>query len=278
MTRTDYYAGPNAHLLIGEMPAPHQMRGRWWEGTGLSIAAHAIALGLLLYAATHVKQVAQTINAVSGSLVFLERPGPGGGGGDDGAKTADPPKPAQIVATRPMQISSVPNPAEPPPLPEMNIPVITTQATQMLPGALTALDTAALGRGTGPDGGNGHGPGSGPGEGPGAGPGSRGGFGGDAFGPGNGVSPPQLIKEVKPNYTADAMRAKLQGVVEMQAVVLSDGTVDPSRIKITRSLDAAFGLDQQAIIAVKQWRFRPGMRSGQAVASWVTVELTFTLR
>ena len=99
-----------------------------------------------------------------------------------------------------------------------------------------------------------------------------------AFGPGNGVSPPQLIKEVKPNYTADAMRAKLQGVVEMQAVVLPDGTVDPSRIQITRSLDAAFGLDQQAIIAVKQWRFRPGMRSGQAVAAWVTVELTFTLR
>ena len=40
MTRTDFqYASPNAHLLIGEMPAPRQMDGRWWEGTGVSIAA-----------------------------------------------------------------------------------------------------------------------------------------------------------------------------------------------------------------------------------------------
>jgi protein TonB len=83
---------------------------------------------------------------------------------------------------------------------------------------------------------------------------------------------------VKPNYTGDAMRAKLQGVVEMEAVVLPDGTVDPNRIKITRSLDATFGLDQQAIIAVKQWRFRPGTLKGQPVPVIVNVELTFTLR
>ena len=74
------------------------------------------------------------------------------------------------------------------------------------------------------------------------------------------------------------MRAKLQGVVEMEAVVLPDGTVDPNRIKITRSLDSTFGLDQQAIIAVKQWRFRPGTYKGQPVPVLVNVELTFTLR
>ena len=74
------------------------------------------------------------------------------------------------------------------------------------------------------------------------------------------------------------MKAKVQGVVEMQALVLADGSVDPSRIRVTRSLDARMGLDQQAIIAVKQWRFRPGTRKGQPVAVWVNVELTFTLR
>jgi protein TonB len=92
------------------------------------------------------------------------------------------------------------------------------------------------------------------------------------------VTSPQLIKEIRPNYTGDAMRAKIQGVVEMQAVVLPDGSVDPSRIRITRSLDASLGLDQQAIFAVKQWRFKPGTRDGHPVSVWVSVELTFTLR
>ena len=87
-----------------------------------------------------------------------------------------------------------------------------------------------------------------------------------------------LIKEVKPNYTAQAMGAKLQGAVEMEAVVLPDGSVDSASIRITRSLDSIFGLDQQAIIAVKQWRFRPGTFKGQAVAVRVNIELTFTLR
>ena len=102
--------------------------------------------------------------------------------------------------------------------------------------------------------------------------------GGDVFGPGDGATQPVLIKEVKPNYTSQAMSAKLQGRVELDAVVLADGSVDPGSIRITRSLDSTFGLDQQAIIAVKQWRFRPGTFRGQAVAVRVAVELTFTLR
>jgi protein TonB len=81
---------------------------------------------------------------------------------------------------------------------------------------------------------------------------------------------------VKPNYTGDAMRAKLQGVVEMEAVVNADGSV--GNVRITRSLDRTFGLDEEAIKAVKQWRFQPGMRKGQPVAVIVNVELTFTLR
>ena len=40
-------ASPNAHLLIGEMPAPQQLKGSWWEGTGVSIVIHTIVLGAL---------------------------------------------------------------------------------------------------------------------------------------------------------------------------------------------------------------------------------------
>jgi protein TonB len=276
MTRTDvHYASPNAHLLLGEMPAPRQMAGSWREGTGVSIAAHAAVLCILLYAATHVTQVAQTVADVSRPLkVSLDRFGRGGGG----TKALDPPRPAVIAATRPVQVAPAMNPADPPPIPDMHIPVVMAEATSMLPGALTALDTTSLGRGTGPGAGGGRGPGSGPGEGPGVGDGPLAGSGSDVVQPGTGVNSPQLTKEVRPSYTAGAMQAKLQGKVEMQAVVLPDGSVDPSRIRITRSLDATFGLDQQAILAVKQWRFKPGTRRGEPVAMWVDVELTFTLR
>ena len=108
----------------------------------------------------------------------------------------------------------------------------------------------------------------GPGEGPGA---------SDVYTAGvGGVSDPILIHEVRPNYTADAMRAKIQGVVIMDVVVLADGSVDAARIRITRSLER--GLDQEAVTAVRQWRFRPSVYLGRPVASHVTVELGFTLR
>ena len=56
--------------------------------------------------------------------------------------------------------------------------------------------------------------------------------------------------------------------------------VDPKSLRITRSLDSMFGLDEEAKKAVRQWRFRPGIqtRTGQPVPVQVLVELTFTLR
>ena len=85
-----------------------------------------------------------------------------------------------------------------------------------------------------------------------------------------------MLREVRPNYTADAMRAKVQGTVWVEAVVLQDGTVGEA--KIVRSLDSTFGLDEEALKAARQWRFVPGTRFGQPVAVLVTIELTFTLR
>jgi TonB family protein len=272
-------ASPNAHLLVGEMPAPRQLVARSWEGTGLSIAAHAIALGVLIFAATHVPEMARTASSVSQRLkvVFLDRPGPAGGGGGGGRKTSERLGKAEIAA-KAVQLQPAPKPLDTPQPPQLNIPIVTVQAGQMLPGAFVQVDITSPGPGFGIGGGGGRGPGNGPGEGPGLGAGRLGGFGGDEFPMGNGVTPPALIKEVKPNYTGDAMRAKVQGLVEMDAVVLADGSVDPGRIRITRSLDATFGLDQEAMIAVRQWRFRPATFKGQPVAARVSVVLTFTLR
>jgi TonB family protein len=72
------------------------------------------------------------------------------------------------------------------------------------------------------------------------------------------------------------MRAKVQGSVLVEAVVLPDGTVGD--VRVVRSLDNVFGLDQEALKAAKQWKFVPGTRFGQPVAVLVTIELTFTLR
>ena len=275
MAESDFKgASPNAHFLIGEMPTA-QLKTSWWEGTGASIVVHILVLGALLYAATHAQQVVNTVTAAHDKLdfIFLPQKGPGGGGGGR-PKDPEPPRKAEIVAAKPVQAAKpIPRPADVP-TPEVTVPIQTPQAVQTLPGSISALDVPT-GVGTG---GGGKGTGIGSGTGSGVGEGSGGGFGGGAYQIGNGVTSPVLIKEVKPNYTGDAMRAKLQGVVEMEAVVLPDGSVDPNRIKITRSLDSNFGLDQQAIIAVKQWKFRPGTFKGQPVPVIVNVELTFTLR
>ena len=90
-----------------------------------------------------------------------------------------------------------------------------------------------------------------------------------------GMVAPVLKYTVHPKYTSDAMRAKIQGVVEVQAVVMPDGTVN--RARITTSLDTVFGLDEQAIIAARQWRFEPGKVDGVPVPVAVTVNLEFRL-
>ena len=123
---------------------------------------------------------------------------------------------------------------------------------------------------------HGHGQGIGPGQGSGLGPGFGGGTGGGAYRPGSGVTLPTVLREVKPAYTADAMRAKVQGSVWLECIVMPDGSV--GEVKVTRSLDPIFGLDQEAIKAAKKWRFRPGMRQGEPVPVIITIELTFTLQ
>jgi TonB family protein len=269
-------ASPNAHLLVGEMPAPAQLQRSWWEGTGASLVIHGVILGALVWAVMHKDQIVNTVTHANENLqyIFLDQPKPGPGGGGGGRpKDPEPPRKAEIVAAKQPDVKPIPKPADVP-TPEVTVPIQTPQAVQTLPGSLASIDTTV---GTG-SGGGGKGTGIGTGTGSGVGEGSGGGFGGGAFQPGSGIVNPVLVREVKPNYTGEAMRAKLQGIVEMEAIVMPDGSVDPKSIRITRSLDANLGLDQQAVIAVKQWRFRPGMRRGEPVAMWVDVELTFTLR
>ena len=131
------------------------------------------------------------------------------------------------VAKPPTLTPEPPKKEEPKPVPQLNIPAVTTSAgVQEMPGALTGLPSVpSQGSGSGGGAGTGTGTGIGSGSGSGLGPGSGGGTGGGFYRPGNGVAMPTVISEVKPSYTADAMRQKIQGVVMVEAVVMPDGGV-----------------------------------------------------
>ena len=90
------------------------------------------------------------------------------------------------------------------------------------------------------------------------------------------VTPPRLTRQTKPNYSAAAMRAEIQGAVEMEAVVLEDGSV--GEVRVLRSLDKEHGLDDEAVATVKEWRFMPATKDGTPVPAIVQVVLSFTLR
>jgi TonB family protein len=130
----------------------------------------------------------------------------------------------------------------------------------------------STGPGSGGGVGTGEGTGIGSGRGPGFGPGSGGGFGGGAYRPGAGVAAPKLLSQVKPRYTTAALERKIQGSVWLEIVVTRAGRVGDVRVQ--RSLDPG-GLDEEAIIAVRQWLFEPGRLGGVPVDVAVTVVMDF---
>lgn len=93
---------------------------------------------------------------------------------------------------------------------------------------------------------------------------------------GNGVTLPVVVTEVRPKYTDEAKAARIQGTVGMSCIVATDG--QPTRIAVVNSLDAVHGLDEAAVQALQQWRFKAGTKDGKAVAVRVHIEMTFTLK
>ena len=275
--------------MFGDDPYPQHRAPRSRQmAVGASVLTHIVIALLGLWISTLPRWYVSPEHRRSSpgyDLVWLAVPGPGGGGGGGGNRTKVA-APAQLpgrervtVPTARSQPGPVEKPKEPPPIQPLNIPAQPmAAAVETAPGVIDPTPPAATtqGPGTGGGGGTGTGTGSGEGQGSGLGPGFGGGTGGGAYRPGSGVTMPQLVQEVQPNYTAEAMRAKMQGVVLLECVVLPDGTVGD--VKIAKSLDKAFGLDEEAIKAARQWRFRPGRRFGEPVPVFVTIELTFTLR
>jgi len=114
--------------------------------------------------------------------------------------------------------------------------------------------------------------GDGPGHGPGAGDGD-GGIGGSRNGFRDNVSQPELIWKSEPEYTEEARKVKLQGTVQLRIVVDERGRAES--IEVTHGL--GLGLDERAVAAVRQWKFKPGMRGGKPVPTVAIIQVSFRL-
>jgi protein TonB len=287
MADRDRLTSPNAHSLRPDAVTARAPGRSIQAAFSVSVLTHAFGFMVLALAVSHHtgddKRSTVTSNTPA-EIVWLPQPGPPHGGGGSGNRQPEPARRAKAPGRDTVTVPAVrgESPLTDTPRTDQKIQVLavsTMADVHELPGIVTTVALASSdsqGPGTGDQGGRGSGPGSGPGIGPGLGPGQYGGTGGDAYQLGSGVIGPRLIKETKPAYTADAMRAKIQGLVLLEAIVLPDGSV--GRVRIVRSLDTTFGLDEEAVAAVKRWRFMPGTLAGRAVPVLVNIELAFTLR
>ena len=260
-----------------------------WSTLGhLTVVAAVLAGGVQIGSTESGGEIRSLERVPCTQMVFLAPPalladGNGGGGGGGGNRLPGPIRRAQSVGHDPYTLR-VAKPAGTSgrlvDAPAMPAPVL--DATPLASGIVeqVGLPTGgstlgiSLGPGTGGGVGDGIGTGIGSGRGPGYGAGSGGGSGGGVYRPGGNVTAPSLLVEIHPSYTADALLRRVQGSVELELVVMADGT--PSNIRVVRPLDPA--LDQEAIKAVLRWKFTPGQRAGTAVNVLVTAILDFTIR
>jgi protein TonB len=202
----------------------------------------------------------------------------GGGGGGTGDKLSaskgSPPKFASEQITPPAVVVRNDNPklAVDPTVvgpPQLQLPQVAAMGDPLS----VVLGPPSSGTGSGAGIGNGSGGGVGSGRGPGVGPGAGGGIGGGLYHVGGGVSAPRTLYAPDPEYSEEARRAKFQGSVLLALIVGPDG--NPRDLHIMRSL--GLGLDENALDAVRTWRFEPARKDGVPVAVQISVEVNFRL-
>ena len=183
--------------------------------------------------------------------------------------------PQQAQAVQPRETTPKPNPVRvpiPDPTPFEPEPMDRPERLDT-PSVLDEMSTDLnIGDITAP-GGRGQG-GSGTGSGMSSGSGNAAGAGDGIYSLGSGVTNPVLLVQTTPSYTDDAVKAKVQGIVLLRAVIRKDGSV--TDLEVLRGL--GYGLDEKAIeeIATK-WKFRPGTLKGKPVNVLATIEVMFNL-
>ncbi|MFY9607208.1 MAG: energy transducer TonB [Blastocatellia bacterium] len=302
----EFFASPKEYIASAfQDNTPGSRRRRQVLLFGLAIgftsfAAFMLAIILLpaLFGGLEAKEVTEEqvhmINPDDFKMQDIEMPKAekkAGGGGGGGRNTPTPASKGQLpkFSLTPPLIAPRPEPTpRPPSLPVME----TVQVDPRLEPkrddlAMTGLPTGvpgppSAGPGSGGGMGDGSGGGMGPGNGRGVGPGSgynMGGgdprLGGGSGGPATSVDQkPILLNYPRPLYTEDARKNKIQGIVKARVLIGADGAV--KRVTIIRGLPN--GLDEQAIQAAYQLRFKPAIKSGQPVSFWQGVDIEFNLR
>jgi TonB family protein len=249
---------------------------------GAAIVVNGILLAILLIMTIHHVITAHTPPAVVENLdVDVFKPiapkGNAGGGGGGGDRSILPASKGKLPPVAKTQL--VPPSITPPVQPKLPVPP-TVVADMKLPstplpnfGAPTAPSvTVSNGSGSGGGIGSGSGGGVGQGSGAGVGSGSGGNYGGGVYRPGvNGVSDPTLVYSIEPEFSDEARKARYQGSVLVSLIVGADGL--PKNPHVIRQL--GMGLDDKAIEAVKQYRFKPAMKDGKPVPVQIAVEVSF---
>jgi protein TonB len=86
------------------------------------------------------------------------------------------------------------------------------------------------------------------------------------------VSEGMVIRKVVPVYPAIGRQVRVQGTVVLEAVISKTGTIESLHVVSGPAM-----LQQSALDAVKQWRYRPYMLNGEAVTVETTVNVIFKL-
>ena len=255
--------------------------------SAISAGIHVIAISLLLTLAlkahtiltpqprTIVMPVDFKISAPPMTLPVAKAMGGGGGGGAHEIVEASKGRLPMVakIQIAPPQIIRIDRPKlgiEPTELVKMpdnsSLPSLGVTQSQQI-----AL--ASQGKGGGSGFGQGIGGGMGAGRGSGAGPGSGGGYGGGLMSVGGGVSAPQVIHSVEPEFTDDARRANYQGSVSIKLIVDSQG--NPQDVRLASHL--GMGLEEKAIEAVRQYKFTAAMYQGHPVSVQIIMDVDFHL-
>jgi protein TonB len=248
--------------------------GRSFRSTAWALGAHAVAILLILYlvkAHVHFAAPAKIVRAME--LVVPPKAPPrikamGGGGGQRGptpVTKGTPPKFAEVQIV----------PPKAPPAMEAKIhvePTIEVQKDVKMESNIPQIGVASSPL-VGMSMGNGSGSGLGSGNGSGLGPGSGGNTGGGPKRIGGGVSAPVLIYSVDPEFSEEARKAKAAGHVMVALWVDEKGI--PTHVRALRGL--GLGLDEKAVEAVKQYRFRPSMENGKPVTVQMNVDVMFQI-
>jgi protein TonB len=87
------------------------------------------------------------------------------------------------------------------------------------------------------------------------------------------MKPPVVAHKTEPAYTEDARKAKVEGAVTLRADIGADGK--PHDIRVIKRL--GYGLDDQAVKCLSEWRYRPGTANGAPVTVPATIEILFTV-